>query len=137
MRLFILVLPLLWLFIIGATKRVYENPNGTLRIKTYSYDYKKSSESEKEFMDRIDAEEGDEPVFNRILDVDETELPLNKSESHKWRIKNNKVEFDPNAPDTPEIISRKNKESNRNQAKAKLKAGQPLTDEMITALFGD
>ena len=36
-----------------------------------------------------------------FVDVDESTIPANRSQRHKWRVKNGEVKIDPSVPDPP------------------------------------
>src|SRR3990167_5198529 len=118
------------------TRRVYSNADGTIAVKVYSDKYIFDNETDKQYMDRIYLEENE---INIVLgDIDVTNIPTDRSKREQWRVKEEngkKVVFvDPTAP-SPRKDAENKKLADRNQAKAKLRSGQPISQAEIDALF--
>lgn len=116
------------------TRRVYQSPDGTILIKTYPEDMRKLGESNKQLMDRIDSEEGETKAV--LADVDIADIPVDRSDREKWRIKDQggkKIVFvDPTAP-SPKKDADSKKKNDKTKAKNELKQ-LGLSDDSIAAL---
>ena len=128
----IIIFILIFLLTTGSSlnkSRIISNQDGTIKIRYYDDKFRKENESDKQMMDRIDILDG---ITEQLIEVNNENIPsLDRNQRHKFRVINNKVEIDTNAPDTQEAIKR----SNRNQAKAKLRSGQTLDQTDIESLF--
>src|SRR3990167_8906556 len=128
----IIIFILIFLLTTGSSlnkSRIISNQDGTIKIRYYDDKFRKENESDKQMMDRIDILDG---ITEQLIEVNNENIPsLDRNQRHKFRVINDKVEIDTNAPDTQEAIKR----NNRNQAKAKLRSGQTLDQTDIESLF--
>ena len=141
----ILFLILTFLIFTGAsipTRRVYEDVGGDKVIKGYPENMRRTGETDKQMMDRIDTEEGETKTV--LGDVDIADVPHRNGKEdlediEKWEVKaqggKKVIQINPAKP-SPKKDARILRAQNRESGKAKLTGeGQALTVSEIEALF--
>jgi hypothetical protein len=118
-----------------AKVKVWKRPDGSVAVTHFNFNMKREDETDEQFMKRVtDKLKHEHPEFvgYEEHEKESSDLP-DRAQRSKWRMQaNGKLEVD-NSIELPEEARARILAS----AKAKLKAGQPLTEEEANFLIGN
>lgn len=117
-----------------AKVKIWKRQDGGVSVTNFDFSKKLSGETDEEFIERKSLKLRSVPnlVGAEEIIADSSELPTDRVNRNKWRVNASKKVF----VDHNVVIPKELKLQKLNSAKAKLKAGQPLSDEEAEALTG-
>jgi hypothetical protein len=109
-----------------------DSANGKVWVTHLDSNDKSGGESDDEFVTRYTAKLKLNPRFADLTPVImlKADIPSDRKDRRKWRIKNGKVKVDKAV-----VLEDEVKRGHKVSAKAKLKSGQPLTDAEADAII--
>jgi hypothetical protein len=82
------------------TVRVFQNPDGTVRIMRLNERRRRPGETDSQFFARETAKQPELAGLS-FTDVDDTTLPTSRGKRHAWRVMAGRVQEDAAVPDKP------------------------------------
>lgn len=84
-----------------AIVRVFENPDGSVRVMRLNERHRLVGETDAQFFGRETAKQP-ELTGLPFVDMDSADLPPNRADRYKWRLQGGRVRVDMTVPDPPD-----------------------------------